>query len=81
MGVKGTGLFWRWRLIVRVGGNGSIMEVQGSGRDSVNRNMTIVAFSCNLPNRRPHVSGAGFWIDVCKSCAVLLGNVGSNTFC
>jgi len=70
--VNGTRLFWRWRLVVRVSVDGSIMEVQRVSRDSVNSNMIIVAFPGDLPNSRPHVSGTGSWIDVSKSCVVLL---------
>ena len=57
------------------------MEIQRGGSDSINRNMIVVTFSRDLPNRRPHVSDTGSWIDISKSCAVLLGNVGSSSFC
>jgi len=81
VGVNATGLFWRWHFIVRVRGDSSIMEIQRGGSDFINRNMIVVTFPRDLPNRRPHVSGTGSWIDISKSCAVLLGNVGSNSFC
>jgi len=80
MWVSDTGLFLRWHFVVLVGGDGSIMEVNRCGRDSVCHSMITVTFSSDLSDPRPHVSGAGSWIDVSKSCAILLGNVGSNTF-
>jgi len=81
MGMNGTGLFGRWCLIVRVSGDGSIMEVQRASIDSVNSNVITLTFPSDLPDCRPHVSGTGSWIDMSKSSAILFGNVCPNTFC
>jgi len=68
-------------LIVRVSGDGSIIEVQTASIDFVNSNMITLTFPSDLPDCRPHVSGTGSWIVVSKSSAILLGNVCPNTYC